>query len=886
MTRILAIDDERYHLSFISTLLERIIPESTVITAESGVTGIQKAKEILPDTILLDVDMPDVDGFEVCRRLKTDQETRHIPIIMLTGVGLAVENRVKGLEVGADAYLTKPVESSELTAQIKAVHRIKENEEQLRRDKELQEDLIRRKTQALAERERAFFTLTDNLPGMAYRCRNDIDWTMEFVSSGCRELTGYDSPELINNHTVSYGELIHPEDREKVWKDVQHALSEGRAFTITYRIKASGGAEKWVWEQGRGVTAPTGRLLAVEGFVIDITERKRLEDALVSRENWLAQTLQGSPIAVFIVDKNHVVTHWNRGCEALTGYSGSQMVGKRLQWKPFYTEKRPVLADLIVDGDLDRFHELYGNKRAQRAKTVQDAWEAYDFFRDLGGKPRHVHFMAAPIRDVEGNVIGAIETLQDITRQKAFEYELMQSEKRYRVLTEQVADGVAVIQEGTFAFVNDPLVAMFGHQSQENLLDRKITDFVCGESKRMLSRLRQEVETGTVPSQVVRMKCKKSDQSDFWIETHNRFIDWRGRGAVLATVRDITELKRQEEALKKESEDLRHENIRLKSSIKDRYKFRNIIGKSPSMQRLYEQILEAAATDAPVIIYGESGTGKELAAKAIHDLSNCSDNEFVTVNCGAIPETLLESEFFGHKKGAFTGAHCDKHGYLDSADGGSLFLDEVGELGLNMQVKLLRALEGGGYTPVGGGTVRNSRFRVIAATNRDLKDLVRRGLFRDDFFYRIHVIPITLPPLRDRKEDIPLLVDHFLQVWKGEDKPFTLPVSVLESLQTYHWPGNVRELQNVLNRYCTSGRLDFLSVRVTEEVPAPTTEPEGSPQHGDSRDLRTALQAFEKEHIMKTLAHTKWNRSKAASILGISRKTLFRKMKSFGPDPS
>jgi len=187
------------------------------------------------------------------------------------------------------------------------------------------------------------------------------------------------------------------------------------------------------------------------------------------------------------------------------------------------------------------------------------------------------------------------------------------------------------------------------------------------------------------------------------------------------------------------------------------------------MQDVYEFILQAAATQANVIIYGESGTGKELVAKAIHETSDRSKKSFVTVHCGAIPETLMESEFFGYKKGSFTGANLDKRGYLDEADGGTLFLDEVGEIGLNMQVKLLRAIAGGGYTPVGSSTKKNTDVRIVAATNRNLRDMVKRGIMREDFFYRIHILPIYLPPLRDRKDDLPLLVDHFLQI---QDKKY------------------------------------------------------------------------------------------------------------------
>jgi transcriptional regulator with PAS, ATPase and Fis domain len=229
------------------------------------------------------------------------------------------------------------------------------------------------------------------------------------------------------------------------------------------------------------------------------------------------------------------------------------------------------------------------------------------------------------------------------------------------------------------------------------------------------------------------------------------------------------------------------------------------------MQAVYDLILKASASNASVIIFGESGSGKELVARAIHQLSDRRTGNFVAVNCGAIPKDLMEREFFGHLKGAFTGANADKGGFLDSADGGTLFLDEIGEIKQEIQVKLLRVLDGVGYTPLGGIKLKKSNFRVIAATNRDLVKLVKGGRMREDFFYRIRILPIQLPPLRERKEDIPLLIDHFLAVLaKGKQGPMHLPVRVREAMETYNWPGNVRELQNVLHTYITLGKLDLM----------------------------------------------------------------------------
>ena len=349
----------------------------------------------------------------------------------------------------------------------------------------------------------------------------------------------------------------------------------------------------------------------------------------------------------------------------------------------------------------------------------------------------------------------------------------------------------------------------------------------------------------------------------------------REGGLLAEGVFDVPRQQLAEEALR-ESE----ESLRRSSSRYDHGRFGNIIGKSAAMQRVYELMVNAAATDANVILYGESGTGKELVAHAIHELSSRKSSSFVPVNCGAIPETLMESEFFGHRKGAFTGAIIDKHGFLDLADGGTLFLDELGEIGQSMQVKLLRAIDGGGFTPIGGSQMKTPDLRIIAATNRDVAEQVRKGVIREDFFYRIHVIPIQLPALRERKEDIELLVEHFVEKFsKGKSLPSLTP-QIMEALKAHDWPGNVRELQNTIYRYLTLKRLDFAG---TGRRPAPETQdrPLPEPETADG-SLDAMVQQYEKRLILKALQRHRWQRERTADALGIHRTTLFTKMKKYG----
>ncbi len=348
---------------------------------------------------------------------------------------------------------------------------------------------------------------------------------------------------------------------------------------------------------------------------------------------------------------------------------------------------------------------------------------------------------------------------------------------------------------------------------------------------------------------------------------------------VLGITRDITEKKQVEEALREREEKLREENLQLRSTIQQRCRFGNIVGKSAAMQGVYNQIMEAAASSASAVIYGESGTGKELVARAIHDMGQRRHRAFVPVNCGAIPENLLESEFFGHRKGAFTGATADQEGFLDAAQKGTLFLDEVGEISANMQVKLLRVIDGGGYTPVGGNLTKRPDVRFIAASNRDLVELVGEGKMREDFFYRLHILPIHLPPLRDRKEDLPLLIEHFMKLYATGNENASLDEQLVDALLGYDWPGNVRELQNTLHRFVTLKKLDFMSAsRSRADGPDEQSDFEVS----EGLDYWSSISEFEKKLLSRALEQNRWHREKTAASLGLSRRTFFRKLKKLG----
>ena len=322
------------------------------------------------------------------------------------------------------------------------------------------------------------------------------------------------------------------------------------------------------------------------------------------------------------------------------------------------------------------------------------------------------------------------------------------------------------------------------------------------------------------------------------------------------------------------------ENVNLHEQIDRKYGLENIIGESPAMRQLFETVQQVAPSRATVLITGETGTGKELIAKAIHNLSPRKNGAFIAVHAAALPSTLLESELFGHEKGAFTGAVERRIGRFELADGGTLFLDEVSELEPSIQVKLLRVLEERAFERVGGAKTLQVDVRLVAATNKDLKKLVSEGKFRDDLFYRLSVVTIDLPPLREQRDDIPLLVKAFLDEFGRENSKQVreLTPEALNVLLAYDWPGNVRELRNAIEQMVVLARAERLTVR---DMPAVIR---GSADLTKINVVRAGMTVEEAERqlIVQALTETNSNRTKAAQKIGISRRTLHRKLKEFG----
>nr|WP_319490343.1 sigma-54-dependent Fis family transcriptional regulator [uncultured Desulfobacter sp.] len=585
----------------------------------------------------------------------------------------------------------------------------------------------------------------------------------------------------------------------------------------------------------------------VEDRILELTRQKEMYHSV----------FENTGTGTIIIDPDMLILYVNAKFMDLVGLERHE-IENRMRWSQF-----------VVPGDNEMMQNYHYGRRKGR-DGIPTEYECRIFAKS--GDIRYIDMKVGMIPGTGKS----IASFMDITKRKLAENRLRQSEARLSDIIRTFEGLIYTTSEDyRVEFMNDALQEKAGRSGVGEKCYRVVHGL---ESPCPGCRL------GLVLSGETRRWELKSPRDGRWYwSIQSPVYDNRGRIVKAQTIHmDITDRKRREEKISEDADLLRNENIVLRSAMKERYRFENIVGKSRAMQKVYELVVRAAASNAHVIIYGESGTGKELVARAIHNLSNRCEKHFVPVNSGAISEHIIESEFFGYRKGAFTGAEKDKEGFLGTADGGTLFLDEIGDIGPNLQVKLLRAIEGGGYTPVGGTRVVKPDLRIVAATNKDLRRLVERGLMREDFFYRVHIIPIRLPALRDRKEDIPLLVDYFLSAFGGDQQIPPVGGKMMEVFLRHDWPGNVRELQNVLHRYMTLGKIDFTGNALDQTVDS--SEPvsfvrEASQPCGP---LNEVVAGFEKEAILKALEENRWQKSKTAVALGVHRKTLFTKMKKLG----
>lgn len=543
---------------------------------------------------------------------------------------------------------------------------------------------------------------------------------------------------------------------------------------------------------------------------------------------------------VFTVDRNWKISSFNHAAESITGWKQHEVIGKS--------------CSAIFHSNICGESCILSQSVTQRKKITDKPI----FIKSKKGETIPVNISAAPLLDPQGNIIGGIETFRDIT-----------SSIRNQLILDSIADGVFTVDRNWRITSFNHAAEQITGWSSKDAIGKSCSEIfhssICGKN----CAIAQCIYTGK-PTSNLSITISDSTGKKIPISiSASPLTDNEGNiiGGV-ETFRDLTAI------------------TSLRKQLSQSYTFDEIVSKSASMQRIFNILPDIAKSPSTVLILGESGTGKELVARALYNASNRADKPFVIVNCGALPETLLESELFGYKAGAFTDAKKDKQGRFAAAQGGTLFLDEIGDIPQSVQVKLLRVLQNKVYEPLGSNVPVAADVRIITATNRNLQELVQQGIFREDLFYRLNVVKILLPPLRERREDIPILADHFIKQFSAVQGKDIVGISsnALNILMRYEYPGNIRELQNIIEYsfiLCDGGIIQI------EHLPEPFYSPGAAAaaktnQKTSSAEGLLTLEETEKQAIYLSLERNKWRKMGTCRELGISKDTLRRKIQRYG----
>lgn len=601
--------------------------------------------------------------------------------------------------------------------------------------------------------------------------------------------------------------------------------------------------------QGKGnVTQALKEMMELLSGEIDKNTENLDEVDKVLDENTITseKIIESISNGVVVVNESNIVILFNRAAEKITGIPRNKIVGKK--------------ADEVIENS--RLHYV-----------LQTGKELIGAKQKIGNTT--IITNRSPII-VDGRIVGAVAVFQDITQIDRLSNEL----ESVKEIKEQLTNIVENTNDG-ISMVNDVGIITYVNPAFEKMLGIKKDQAIGKDINKLLPNSASSIVLKTKKKQLG-IAFHKEDGMKIISNASPIFTDSVFKG-VVATYKEVTELQKMIEKLNQAEERIKYfqEELSRKEGIDEAFEI--IVGKSSILKEVLTIASKAAKTSSTVLIQGESGTGKELVAKAIHRASSRKNKPFIRVNCAAIPENLLESELFGYEKGAFTGALRRKLGKFELADGGTIFLDEIGEISKGMQVKLLRVLQEMEFERVGGIETIKVDIRIIAATNRNLKEMVDKGEFREDLYYRLNVIPVTLPPLRERKEDIPLLVEHFIKKICVREKVNLKRITpkAMEYLQKYSWPGNIRELENILERALTLYESDILNEEcLPDYIRIDIIDKEKDLINLKNGELAT-LEEYEK-HIIKAALEKYKSFNKAGKVLGITHRTVALKARKYG----
>ena len=852
--RILYLEDNPADAELVQETLETdgITPHVTRVETETGfIAALEQAGF---DLILADYTLPSFDGLSALKIAR--QRWPHVPFIFVSGT-LDEEVAIEALKIGATDYVFKTRLSRIVPSVQRALREAAERDERRRA-----EEALRRSEAYLAEAQRLSHT-------------GSFGWN---VTSGeiywSRETFRIFEYEPAPRVTLEFPlQRAHPEDRETVQQLIDRASLERTNFDFEHRLLIPDGSVKYVRVVGHPSENESGDFEFV-GAVTDITEGKRAEEFLRRSEDHFRLLVDATPAMIYTARPDGHIDFLNQGWLNFLGLPLEDVCGWR--WTSAFHP--------------DDIEKCMTTWRVAIASGEPAVYEGR--VRRADGEYRTMLHRKVPLRDGQGNLIKWYGSSTDIEELRLMEAGLRESEERFRTMADTLPEvlWITSLNPEQVLYVSPSFGRIWGRPSSDLYQNPRLwTEAIHPDDREeVVDRFTRWISGEDVSYDNVEYRVIQPGGAIRWIhERRVRYLNQQGKPYRISGIStDFTDRKRAEvdlqnalDEIKTLRDQLYKENIALREEVDKASMFEEIVGESPALQAVLARVAKVAPTDSTVLITGETGTGKELIARAIHKRSQRSSRAFVSVNCAAIPATLIASELFGHEKGAFTGALQRRLGRFELADGGTIFLDEIGELPPDTQVALLRVLQEREFERVGGSQPIRADVRVITATNRDLEAAITAGAFRKDLFYRLNVFPIDMPALRERKGDIATLVEYFIHRYsrKAGKKIESIEKKTLELLEAYSWPGNIRELQNVIERSVIVCESDLFSVDPSWlSLEAASARPETWPSARKSA-------ADEKEIIEKVLAATGGRVSGpdgAAVQLGVPASTLESKIRS------